>query len=62
MQIIIKKGNRRIQIDKLIPVPLDCCQTRDVINQDKYVIADSMYKSTSVKTKEQILEVIEEML
>jgi len=49
------KSNRRIQIDKLIPVP-------DVINQDKYVIADSMYKSTSVKTKEQILEVIEEML
>jgi len=61
MQMIIKveyqpdKSNRRIQIDKLIPVP-------DVINQDKYVIADSMYKSTSVKTKEQILEVIEEML
>ncbi|MBA7490999.1 hypothetical protein ES702_01543 [subsurface metagenome] len=53
--MIIKKDNRRIQIDKLIPVPLDCCQTRDVINQDKYVIANSMYEGASVKTKEQIL-------
>lgn len=43
----IKKGYRKLTIER---------------SHDVYIVVDSMYKGTSVKTKEQILEIIAAML